>query len=64
MIISTTRPTMVLSVPLTHVTLTGVVRLDAMIREIGFSKFTFCYYKNKKKYIIYYLLIIALNAII
>ena len=64
MINSTTRPTVVFSVPLTLVTLTEVVCFDTTIGEIGFLKFTSCYNKNKKKYIIFYLLIIALNAII
>ena len=64
MINSTTRATVVFSVPLTLVTLTGLVCLDAMIEEIGFLKFTSCYNKNKKKYIINDVLIIASNAII
>ena len=64
MINSSTRPTTVFSVPLTLVTLTGLVCLDAMIGGIGFLKFTSCHNKNKKKNIIYNLLIIALNDII
>ena len=64
MINSTPRPTVVFSVPLTLVTLTGLVRLDDMIGEIGFLKFTSCYNKNKKKIYICYLLIIAPNAIL
>ena len=64
MINSTTRPTVVFSVPLTLVTLSEVVCLNTTIGEIRFLKFTSCYNKNKKKYIIFYLLIIAINAII